>query len=58
MNIAYIISLILAFVFFCIVAGGAVVRAKYAAIYFVVRVIIHLVKSIRVATPVRRTCFQ
>lgn len=57
-NVAYIISSILAFVFFCIVAGGAVVGAKCAAIYFVVRVIIQLIKQVKVATPVRRSCFQ
>lgn len=57
-NVAYIISSILAFVFCCIVAGGAVAGAKYAAIYFVVRVIIRLIKEVRTAVPVRRTCFQ
>jgi hypothetical protein len=57
MNIAYIISSILAFVFFCIVAGGAVVGAKYAAIYFVVRVIIQLVKQMNAAKPAPRFAY-
>lgn len=57
MNIAYIISSILAFVFFCIVAGGAVLGAKYAAIYFVVRVIIQLVKQMNAAKPAQRFAY-
>ncbi len=57
-NVAYIISSILVFVFCCIVTGGAVAGAKYAAIYFVARVIIRLINEVCVAVPARRTCFQ